>query len=125
MREAKELELKAQKALKFLGRKNSAVSIFFVSDKFMRELVRQFLGKNSSTNVLSFPSPKFPQVGKAEYLGEIYLNLSYITRHREDKKFMFVHGLLHLLGYNHKAKGDRIEMEHLEKRLLAWLERQF
>lgn len=72
-------------------------------------------------NVLSYVAPKGfarPDVlGKP--LGEIYVNPAYIASHGEDFDLMLVHGFLHLLGYDHMNKRDRMKMEKKEARLLS------
>lgn len=99
----------AAKLGRFLRLKNVYLEIYLVSDKFMYK------------NVLAFPSPqKFPRPDiKGKALGEIYLNPNYIEKHGENLIFMLVHGFLHLLGYDHKKKDDRIRMQKKEKRLLC------
>lgn len=75
-------------------------------------------------NVLSFPAPKDfprPDVKNYETIGEIYLNPIYIERNNENFIFMFVHGFLHLMGYDHKIKSDAIIMERKEAEIMAQL----
>ncbi|PIR87714.1 MAG: rRNA maturation RNase YbeY [Candidatus Harrisonbacteria bacterium CG10_big_fil_rev_8_21_14_0_10_45_28] len=75
-------------------------------------------------NVLSFEADKSfprPDLAPSKSLGEIYLNLAYIKKNGEHPDFMLVHGFLHLLGYDHKKKNDRIEMEAQEESLLKRL----
>ena len=97
------------KQAQWLVGKEEYVEIYLVGDDFMYK------------NVLSFPHPQgFPRPDiKQQVLGEIYLNPSYIKEHGEDLVFMLVHGFLHLLGYDHIKKSDRIVMERKEKKLLA------
>jgi rRNA maturation RNase YbeY len=57
-----------------------------------------------------FPMPDI----KEKYLGEIHLNPFYIKSKGEDLLFMLFHGLLHIAGYDHKKKNDRIRMEKKE-----------
>lgn len=122
MKEEERLEILAEKVLKFLGPKNVFVNISLIDGRTMRQLNRKFLGNDSSTDVLSFEVPEdFPAIGRKRHLGEIYLNPTYIKKHKEDINLIMIHGLLHLLGYNHELKGDRIRMENLENKLLSWL----
>lgn len=118
----RKLDSIVKKSLKTLGVKNSYAEVFLVSNKEIQSLNKKFRGKNKPTNVLSFPVPrKFPIPGKKKFLGEIYLSPKYIEEHNEDLEFMLIHGLLHLLGFNHIKKSDRIEMEKEEKRLMRLL----
>ncbi len=92
------------------------VELFLISEKRMKMLNNRFRGKNKSTNVLSFPKPKnFPGIK----LGEAYLDPVYIQKHKEDLALMLVHGVLHILGYDHEKKNDRIKMEKKERMLLS------
>ena len=101
---------------RFLGKKDNYLEIYLVSDSFMEK------------NVLAFPAPnKFPRPDlkkKIKALGEIYLNPDYISRQaagdkRQELLYMFTHGFLHLLGYDHKRKSDTIRMERKEAELLS------
>lgn len=96
---------------------NRQVEIYLVSDRFMKK------------NALAFPAPPGfprPDIGKKyKYLGEIYLNPDYIKKEHLEfpakLAYMLIHSFLHLLGYDHKKKNDRIRMEKKEKFLLKRL----
>lgn len=98
----------ALKLGRFLRIKRASVEILLVGDGFMKK------------NVLSFPAPRrFPRPDtKNRALGEIYLNPAYIRKNGEDLTYMLTHGLLHLLGYDHKKKNDIIRMENKERKLM-------
>lgn len=91
-----------------------ALEIFIVGDEQMPK------------NVLAFPADaSFPRPDlKQPSLGEIYLNPSYITAHGENFEYMLIHGFLHLLGYDHIQKSDRMVMEAQEQKLLRALKAQ-
>lgn len=118
----RKLDLIIKKSLKTLGVEDSYAEVFLVSNNEIQGLNKKFRGKDKPTNVLSFPVPdKFPIPGNKKFLGEIYLSPKYIEEHNENVEFMLIHGLLHLLGFNHIKKSDRIEMEKEEKRLMRLL----
>lgn len=96
-----------EKLLKLSKMPGNQVEIYLVGNRFMRK------------NVLAFPAPAaFPQPDvRRKAIGEIYLNPDYIREHQEDLIYMLVHGFLHLLGYDHKKKSDRLKMENKEKTL--------
>lgn len=77
-------------------------------------------------NVLAFPADlSFPRPDLAKpALGEIYLNPTYIAAHGENFEYMLIHGFLHLLGYDHIQKNDRMVMEAQEQKLLRALKAQ-
>jgi probable rRNA maturation factor len=112
--------LRAQKLLKHKMRGN-AVSIVFVSPKESRWLNNKYRGKNKPTNVLSFT------LDKNRELGDIII-CPNIARKEADKlgigfnrrvTYLFVHGLLHLLGFHHISKKEERRMDTLTQKILA------
>ncbi len=101
----------AGKILKILKKKNLEVEIYLTNHRMMRRLNKEFRGKDKVADVLSFNEPKnfISSPSKYKKIGEIYLNMSDVRCQ------LLVHGLLHLLGYDHKGKNDRIKMEKLEQ----------
>jgi probable rRNA maturation factor len=93
------------------------LSIAIVSDRRMRALNRQFRGKDAVTDVLSFPS------GDRGFLGDIVIAAGVLHRQAKDAghsaqtevKVLALHGLLHLLGYDHET--DDGKMARVEARL--------
>lgn len=106
---------------KAAGKKNLSLEVYLVSDAEMKKLNGKFKGKNRPTNVLSFEAEKGslrPDLGNGRrFLGEIFLAPDYIRARGENPGFLFIHGFLHLLGYTHKGKRDKIRMEILEEEL--------
>jgi len=101
----------AGKILKILKKKNLEVEIYLTNHRMMRRLNKEFRGKDKVADVLSFNEPKnfISSPSKYKKIGEIYLNMSDVRCQ------LLVHGLLHLLGYDHDGKNDRIKMEKLEQ----------
>jgi probable rRNA maturation factor len=97
------------------------VSIAVVSDRRMRALNRQFRGKDSATDVLSFPATHMP--GVSSFLGDIVIASGVATRQAREAghpvgtelKVLALHGLLHLIGYDHDT--DDGKMARAEARL--------
>lgn len=113
----------ALKILEILKKKNVSVEIYLTGNQKMRFLNKKFLGKNKSTDVLSFEEPKgfiYPPERAIKRIGEIYLNMSMINNQRS-MIYLLTHGILHLFGYNHKKKSDRIKMEKMEQKILCSL----
>ncbi len=104
------------------------LSILLTDDEEQRELNRQWRGKDSSTNVLSFPQiePFDPVVG---ILGDITLARETLLREAAEQGVTFeahfthlvVHGFLHILGYDHLDDDEATAMEALETQILASL----
>lgn len=113
--------------LKHLGSpKTSELSISFINDEKMRELNRTYRDIDRTTDVLSFPQGEGPEI---TLLGDVVISLDTaernskrygVTREEEIKK-LIVHGILHLLGYDHKKKKEREEMREKEKEVLLSL----
>jgi probable rRNA maturation factor len=99
------------------------ISIMFSGDKKVMELNSQFRKINKPTNVLSFPSsPKTSANFKKFFLGDIIFSIeTIVSEARANNKstidhliHLFIHGLLHLLGYDHKTEDEARIMEDLE-----------
>jgi probable rRNA maturation factor len=106
-------------------RARGAVTIVLVSDPRMRALNRTYRGKDYSTDVLSFPHrAASPQpLAPSGFLGDIVIARGVAKRqaraagHAEldELRVLALHGLLHLLGYDHE--GDNGRMRQVERRL--------
>lgn len=109
--------------LKKLNKSSVYLEVYLVGNVRMRKLNKKYLNKDYPTNVLAFnASSGFPgDNNEAIPVGEIYLNPPYIKEHGEDIRYLLLHGLLHLFGFNHENKSDRIRMEKLEGKLMQWL----
>jgi probable rRNA maturation factor len=106
------------------------------NDASVQVLNARYRGKDKPTNVLSFPAPKQPSslsTAKSETepqtLGDIVLALETVLREARDEdvssdhhyQHLVVHGLLHLLGFDHETDADAETMETLEIEILASL----
>jgi len=94
-------------------------SVVLVSDAAMRNYNREFRGQNRSTDVLSFPNQE-DNGDEEPYLGDILICVEAAARQEkhsllQELQVLSLHGLLHLLGYDHDA--DQGEMERLERKL--------
>jgi probable rRNA maturation factor len=113
----------AAKILATLKVRGATLDIILLDNAKIAALKARFIKKRTEPNVLSFPEPAhFPHPEtKKRYLGEVYLNRTILRRSPERAKALLLHGVLHLLGYDHKKKADIAKMEGLEKRILAKL----
>ena len=101
------------------GFNDAEVSITFVDNSKIKELNKTYRDKDEVTDVLSFPIDE-------ELLGEVIISLPRALEQAEDYghslrrevAFLMVHGLLHILGYNHKSDADKAEMRRAEEELL-------
>ena len=122
-----------QALLRAEGLHAAEVSVLLVGDRAMRTLNRRYRGKDRTTDVLSFPmrEGRFSRMCR-ELLGDIVICGPAAGRQarsagvtlREETGRLLVHGLLHLLGYDHERGGrEARRMEEREKRLQEALER--
>lgn len=100
------------------------ISVTYCDDAAITQLNAKWRGKNAPTNVLSFPTPGLLE--EKQLLGDIII--AYQTVTREAREFgrpimnyighMLIHGVLHLVGYDHETDVEAETMENLE-RLIA------
>jgi probable rRNA maturation factor len=125
----RELNLLAKKILAVLNRRNAALDIFLLPHAEIKKLKARFIKKRTEPNVLAFPEPiafPHPELSRGgkrakKYLGEIYLNRDILKKSPERAAPLLLHGILHLLGYDHKKKADAAPMEALERKILGKL----
>jgi probable rRNA maturation factor len=124
----------AEAATVVAGRDGEAVevTVMLTDDTQLRELNRTWRGKDRATNVLSFPSPEPPGMTAASgprHLGDIALAYETLVREAEEESkplahhfaHLVVHGVLHLLGYDHEVEAEAERMEELEVKALSSL----
>ena len=100
-----------------------AVTILLTDDDSVRDLNARFRGKDYATNVLSFPAPQNPE----GHLGDIALAFGVCAREAAEQgkpvaahyAHLTVHGVLHLLGWDHEDDKEAEAMEQLEREILA------
>lgn len=106
---------------------NKQINIKYASEEEIQFLNEKFYKKKGITNVLAFTNHlKFPDE-EANLIGEIALCIKQIEREARvykkaietRLKHMIVHGVLHLLGFDHKEKKDQLEMEKLESDIIS------
>ena len=100
----------------------------------IKKLNSKFRKKNKSTDVLSFPFynkknlKKKIKNEKEIYLGDIIINLNKIRSKKNMKNFkhefdkLWIHGLVHLFGYDHKKEKDYRKMNQVEKNYLKYIQ---
>lgn len=103
------------------GNMDREVSIVLADDRELRALNKKYRGIDRPTNVLSF------ETGDSELLGDIFISYDTVMRESDAKSFaahaahMVVHGVLHLMGYDHLKNSDAEKMETLEARIMKKL----
>ncbi|KKR84905.1 MAG: putative rRNA maturation factor [Candidatus Uhrbacteria bacterium GW2011_GWF2_41_16] len=103
------------------GKGNKFVSVAFVSPKEIRRLNRDYRGKDVVTDVLSFPLHTDVLAGEVLICFEQARLQAQEQGHgiRKEIGILFVHGLLHIFGFDHETKQDRKKMFLLQTKILA------
>ena len=119
---------KIPKIIPFFKRKNTIFTILLTNSSNIKKLNKKFKKRNEATDVLSFPF--FTQNNlklkkeKNIYIGDIALCYQIINNRTLKTNFLlefdkvWVHGLLHLLGYDHIKNKDYLKMHRVEKRIM-------
>ena len=124
------IQKKIKKLSKFhlFKNKNQEFTILLTNNKKMKKLNKKFRKKNKSTDVLSFPSTSsygLKYIRKKNfYLGDIAVSYEIVNSRSKKNNFFYefdkvwVHGFLHLVGYDHIKNKDYFKMDKIEKRIL-------
>jgi probable rRNA maturation factor len=126
----------AEKVLCRLGRPDAEIGLSFFGDRRIQTLNRIYRGKNQPTDVLAFPlahskqvKPKRDKNPPPSFLGDVVISAPTASRqareqghtlHRE-VAWLIVHGILHLLGYDHEKADEARRMRRKERALLRHL----
>ena len=116
------------KIIPFFKKKNVTFTIFLTNSLNIKKLNKKFRKQNKPTDVLSFPffSQKKIKLSKEKniYIGDVAACYEIINIRSKKTNFfiefdkVWVHGLLHLLGYNHIKNKDYFKMNRIEKRII-------
>jgi len=112
------------KKYKFLNKKVS-LTLMLSNSKYIKRLNKDFRNKNKPTDILSFPFSEKLKITKKTYIGDIIINYDFIDKpkfqkieiFREKLIKIFIHGFLHLLGFNHIKDKDYKKMLKEENRI--------
>ena len=111
----------------FFKNKKFEFSLLLAGNKEIKNFNKKFRKKNKPTDILSFPVyenktlTRLIKKKKQIYLGDIVININHLLKKINKKNFniefdkLWIHGLLHLLGYKHKLNKDYKKMNKLEK----------
>jgi probable rRNA maturation factor len=107
------------------------LSIVITGDSQIQELNRRFRGIDAPTDVLSFPSNEVDPDAGAPYLGDVVISAPTAARQADEEShplmdemcLLVVHGVLHLLGYDHQQRSEKARMWALQAEILTGLGR--
>jgi len=121
------LRRSARTVLRYLGRPRDEVSILLVDDREIRDMNRTYLKRDRPTNVIAFPMHEGPfRDLHPRLLGDVVISIETAARDaakegvtlEDEILFLMIHGVLHLLGYDHKGTGaDGRRMRDQERRV--------
>jgi probable rRNA maturation factor len=119
------------KKYRFIKKKVS-LTILLSNNKNIKKLNKKFRNKNKSTDVLSFPSDKKIDIKKSPYIGDIVVSYEFMNKPKTlstlDFKSKvtktFIHGFLHLLGYDHIKLKDFKKMFIEEEKIYQTIEKK-
>ena len=105
------------KKYRFLNKKVS-LTVLLSNNKIIKKLNKEFRGKNKSTDILSFPFDKNLKISNQIYIGDIIISYNFIDKPKTQKLKLFekklikifIHGFLHLLGFNHLKNKEYKKM---------------
>ena len=123
-----------KRLLKELNIENHEISVLIVDDEQIRKINRDYLNRDRSTNVISFAMMDgFAGDIHPEILGDIVISAETALRDAsaagvqfgDEMEFLLIHGLLHLIGYNHEntTKEETQKMKKMEHELFYRLRR--
>lgn len=106
------------KILKKLNLDNVEISIVLTDNNTIKNLNNQWRRKNKATDVLSFPINEKPPAYKYTVLGDIVISIPYAKKQAKEIGFtekeeilrLLIHGILHLLGYDHETSKEDAEI---------------
>ena len=118
------------KKFRFIN-KEVNLTLLLSNNKSIKKLNKKFRNKNKHTDILSFPSKEDLKNLKKVYLGDIIISFDYmdkpknLSNHNFKKKIIkiFIHGFLHLLGFDHVKENEYKIMLDEEKRLFRSVEK--
>jgi probable rRNA maturation factor len=123
------VEADAARVLAEFGLEDAELSVLLCDDATIHPLNKQYRGKDKPTDVLSFSQLEGEAVGRREVIGDVVISLETAARQARERRHdtaqeirvLLVHGICHLLGYDHEQDDEAEAMEALERDLLEIL----
>ena len=105
---------------------NLSSTLVLTNSKMKKDLNKRFRKKNKTTDIISFPFHEKKELNRLlksnqkVYIGDIVINLNKVKKDNFKKNFniLWVHGLLHLIGFTHSKDIEYYKMLKLEKKFL-------
>jgi probable rRNA maturation factor len=126
----RQIRLNASRIMSLLNCETKEVTVLFVDDEEIHEINSTYLKRDHPTNVISFPmnEGEFSQLNP-HVLGDIIISVETASRDaatgdlpiEDEIDFLFIHGLLHLLGYDHERLDSKAEVMEEKQRQIFYL----
>ena len=119
--DVRRLKHQAERLLEEVGRPETVLSVLLTDDRRMAQLHERWMGEQGPTDVMSFP------MSEAGILGDIVISAETAARRRPKNPAgevlrLLVHGLLHLVGYDHRFRAQRLRMDRRARLLRSRME---
>ena len=114
-------KLASLKKISSFKNKNQEFSILLTNNHKMKNLNNKFRNKNKITDVLSFPLKNNSYIGDIAISFELINKKSFLSNFNYEFDKTWIHGYLHLVGYDHKKNKDHKRMSNKEKLILKIL----
>ena len=124
----------AEKVLHRLGQPEAEISLSFISDRRIQSLNRIYRGKDQPTDVLAFSLANSNRIkartktdrSPPQFLGDVVISVPTARRQARERRhslrreiaWLMIHGILHLMGYDHEEASDARRMRRKERALL-------
>jgi probable rRNA maturation factor len=114
------------RVLAALELEHAELSVLLTNDATIHALNHRHRGKDRPTDVLAFPLATRRMAGLPRLLGDVVISLDTAARQARGRqrelfaevRFLLVHGVLHLLGYDHGTRSEKREMDAMARRIL-------
>ena len=124
-----DLEKVAHATLSFFDIPGGHLTLAFTDDDHIQELNKEFAGVDHPTDVLSFPDGDTDLETGEIYYGDVVISIPYAERQakeaghplRSELTLLIIHGILHLLGFNHEEEDERRKMWSVQDEILTQL----
>ena len=111
-------------------KKNLSLTVLLSNNKNIKKLNKKFRNKNKATDILSFPFEKKLNIKKSPYIGDIVVSFEFMNKpdalsileFKSKVSKIFIHGFLHLLGYDHIKLKDFKRMLAEEEKIYKTIE---
>ncbi len=108
-------------------KENKAIELTFVTDKEIRKINKVYRKKDKATDVISFAFEESESFPNEKLLGEIYISIETANKQAKERnqslkkeiEFLFIHGLLHIFGFDHNTDTAEKEMNEIAYKVLS------